>query len=190
MFLDHFPGYRRRRRARSGKTQKHPHGIFLRAQRDPRRAKRRVSVQIPSRRFLDMPIFPLQNLDQFWALKPEYPGARIPRPRIIRGGFPGQPRILRKTICIFPTVHVLPLQKARHFSIFWKNIEAFSGHFRRIAKHLRNHVSKKIFEQILLKMFAKNSCEIFQKNCVRERFSQHKSPRPRPPKHAAGPRAT
>ena len=60
-------------------------------------------------------------------------------------GSPGHPRILRETICIFPTVHVLPLQKARHFSIFWQNIGNSSGQFRRFAKHFRHHVLKNNF---------------------------------------------
>ena len=57
VFLDHLAGNRPRRRARSSKPEKFPHGILHGAQRDPRREKRVVSVWIPCRHFLKIPDF-------------------------------------------------------------------------------------------------------------------------------------
>ena len=87
MFLDHFPGNRPRRRARSHQPQKFPPGIFRGAQRDPRRTKRRVSLQIPCRRFLNIPIFPAANSGpKTRRLTKDIVELKIPRGRKISGG--------------------------------------------------------------------------------------------------------
>ena len=105
-------------------------------------------------------------------------------------GSPGHPRILRKTICIFQPCTSFPYKKLDISQSFGKTSKPFRDIFEDSLNICAIMFRKRFFEQILLKMFSKNSCGIFQQKCVRERFSQHKSPRPRPPKHAAGPRAT
>ena len=110
MIFDNFPGNRPGRRARSGKPENFPHGIFLRAQRTSRRPKWSVSDFLPCRWLLDFRFFPaspLQEPAENRPLKPTDTGSG----RGWERGSPGHPRILRKTICIFQPCTSFPYKK-------------------------------------------------------------------------------
>ena len=130
MFLDHFPGNRRRRRARSHQPQKCPHGTFRGAQRDPRRTKRRVSLQIPCRRFLNIPIFPR---GQFWAenrtINEGYCGAENPPGPGLGAGIPRPPADPPKNHLYFSNRARPSPTRSLTFLNLLENIETYSGHF-------------------------------------------------------------